>query len=347
MIEPEPVDGWDGAGLVTRPDVESGATILIALHSEKLGPSSGGTRLAVYPDVDAARRDALRLAEGMTYKWAAAGFPRGGGKAVLSVPPDLEAGVRRDLLLRYGNLIQELSGRFWTGADVGTSAEDMDVIAETGAPYVFSRTPARGGAGGSGTWTAMGVFAAMETVCEKLWGEASLRGRRVLVQGTGSVGGPLIDKLLASEAIVSFSDVSPAAVKRFEGKGLASVSRDAVFETPCDLFAPCALGGVMNAETIPRLRCRAVVGAANNQLATPADAGRLRDRGILYAPDFVVNAGGAVAITGQEALGWSAERATEEVLKIGQTLERVLNIAETLGVSTDAAARRLARERLG
>ena len=346
MIELGSVEGWDGAGIVTRRDAESGATILIALHSEKLGPSSGGTRMAVYPDTDAARRDALRLAEGMTYKWAAAGFPRGGGKGVLAVPADLDAGARRDLLGRYGSLIQELAGRFWTGADVGTSAEDMDVIAETGAPYVFSRTPARGGAGGSGTWTAMGVFAAMETVCEKLWGEASVRGRRVLVQGTGSVGGPLIEKLLASGAIVFFSDVSPAAVQRFEGRGLTLVPLDAVFETPCDVFAPCALGGVLNEETIPRLLCRAVVGAANNQLEFSEDAARLRDRGILYAPDFVVNAGGAVAITGQEALGWSAERATREVLNIGQTLERVLTISETLGVSTDAAARRLAEERL-
>ena len=346
MIELESVEGWDGSGLVIRRDGESGATILIALHSEKLGPSSGGTRLAVYPDEAAARRDALRLAEGMTYKWAAAGFPRGGGKAVLAVPADLDAGARRGLLRRYGSLIQELAGRFWTGADVGTSAEDMDVIAETGAPYVFSRTPARGGAGGSGTWTAMGVFAAMATVCEKLWGEASVAGRRVLVQGTGSVGGPLIEKLLAAGAIVSFSDVAEAAVKRFDGRGLPFVPPDAVFDAACDVFAPCALGGVLNADTIPRLRCRAVVGAANNQLATPADAERLRDLGILYGPDFVVNAGGAIAITGQESLGWSAERAADEVVRIGETLERVLDIAATLGISTDAAARRLAEERL-
>lgn len=346
MIELARVEGWDGVGVVTRRDPESGATILIALHSETLGPSTGGTRMAVYADTDAARRDALRLAEGMTYKWAAAGFPRGGGKGVLAVPADLDAAARRGLLRRYGSLIQELAGRFWTGADVGTSAEDMDVIAETGAPYVFSRTAARGGAGGSGTWTAMGVFAAMETVCERLWGEASVEGRRVLVQGTGSVGGPLIEKLVASGALVSFSDVAPAAVKGYQEKGLTFVPPEAIFETPCDLFVPCALGGLLNAETIPRLRCRAVVGAANNQLATSEDAVRLRDRGILYAPDFVVNAGGAVAISGQEALGWSAERATEEVLNIGRTLERVLDIAEAQGVSTDAAARRLAEERL-
>ncbi len=340
--------GWDGVGVVTRRDAGSGATIFIALHSEKLGPSTGGTRLAVYADGDAALRDALRLAEGMTYKWAAAGFPRGGGKGVLAVPPDLDPRIRPALLRQYGSLIRELSGRFWTGADFGTSAEDMDVIAETGAPYVFSRTPAHGGAGGSGTWTAMGVVAAIETVCARLWSETSPRGRHILVQGTGSVGGPLIERLVAAGAIVSFSDVAPAAVARLrEERGLPFVPPEAVFDTPCDLFAPCALGGVLSAATIPRLRCRAVVGAANNQLATREDAESLRARGILYAPDFVVNAGGAIAISGQEALGWSAERAREEVLRIGKTLERVLEISEAQGISTDAAARRLAEERLG
>ncbi len=347
MIALEPVPGWDGLGVVTRRDADTGSTLIVALHSETLGPSTGGSRMAVYESVDAAQRDALRLAEGMTYKWAVAGFPRGGGKAVLAVPRGLEAGAREDLLRRYGSLVRDLDGRFWTGADVGTSAEDMDVIAETGAPYVFSRTKARGGAGESGTWTALGVFAAVEAVCETLWSAASVAGRRILVQGTGSVGGPLIERLLAAGARVSFSDVSPAAVARWEAKGLRSIPPDDVFGEACDLLAPCALGGLFNAETIPRLRCRGVVGAANNQLATPEDAARLRDRGILYAPDFVVNAGGAVAITGQEALGWTAEHAREEVLRIGRTLERVLDLAAVRGISTDAAARELARERLG
>jgi leucine dehydrogenase len=338
---------WSGVEVLEREDAESGARILIAIHSERLGPATGGTRMAVYPDRDAARREAMRLSEGMTYKWAAAGFPRGGGKAVLAIPPDFRAENRDGLLRRYGAFVRELAGRFWTGADLGTSAEDMDVIAETGAPYVFSRTPARGGAGGSGTWTAIGVAAAMETVCERLFGDARLDGRRILVQGAGNVGGPLIEILSAAGAELAFADPSPAAARRFgDAMGLERVPTDEVSGWPCDLFAPCAFGGILNEETIPRLACRAVVGSANNQLATQRDADRLAERGVLYAPDFVVNAGGAIAITGQEALGWTRERAEREVRAIGDTLRRVLTIAAGSGINPDAAARRIAEERL-
>src|SRR5262245_38913946 len=167
-------DGWDGEALYERADPQTGATILIAMHSSRLGPASGGTRMKTYPDLEAARRDARRLSEGMTYKWAAAGFPRGGGKAVLAVPPKLSAEERDGLLRRYGSFIQELAGRFWTGADVGTSPRDMDVISETGAPYVFSRTPEHGGAGDSSTWTALGVEAGLKTTCARLFGAPSL-----------------------------------------------------------------------------------------------------------------------------------------------------------------------------
>lgn len=338
---------WDGEEMLERDDPATGARIIIALHSSRLGPSSGGTRMKPYPDLEAARGDAMRLSEGMTYKWAAAGFPRGGGKAVIAAPPQLDAAARDGLLRRYGSLIQELAGRFWTGADVGTSARDMDVISDTGAPYVFSRTPEHGGAGDSGPWTSLSVFASIEATCARLFGRPSVSGRRVLVQGTGSVGGGLIGMLTAAGASVSFSDVLPSAVAKYRDElGLAFVAPDAVFDAACDIFAPCALGGVLDARTIPRLSCRAVVGAANNQLATPEDAARLRDRGILYAPDFVVNAGGAVAITGQESLGWSQERAREAVLNIGATLTRIFDLAEAEGITPDAAARRIADERL-
>jgi leucine dehydrogenase len=342
-------DAWNGEALYERPDPETGATILIALHSSRLGPASGGTRMKSYPDLDAARRDARRLSEGMTYKWAAAGFPRGGGKAVLAVPPGLSAERRDGLLRRYGSFIQELAGRFWTGADVGTSPRDMDVISETGAPYVFSRTPAHGGAGNSSTWTALGVEAGLKTTCARLFGGAtSLSGRRIVVQGAGSVGGELIERLLAAGAAVAFSDVDAASVRRWrDDRGVAFVDPGRVLESSCDVLAPCALGGVLDAVTIPRLQCRAVAGAANNQLAEPADAERLRDRGILYAPDFVINAGGAIGITGQESLGWPEEKARREVLRIGETLGHVYDLAEASGITTDAAARRIAEERLG
>ncbi len=337
---------WNGQALLERDDTETGATIIIALHSSRLGPPSGGTRMKTYPDLAAARRDAERLSEGMTYKWAAAGFPRGGGKAVLAVPPGLQGDARDGLLRRYGALIQDLGGRFWTGADVGTSSRDMDVIAETGAPYVFSRTPSHGGAGDSSGWTALGVEAGIRSTCAHLYGDPSLSGRRIVVQGAGSVGSALIERLRAAGASITFSDVDEASVRRHRGEGIAFVEPAAVLETPCDVLAPCALGGVLTADTIPRLSCRAVAGAANNQLGGPEDAERLRARGILYAPDYVINAGGAVGITGQEALGWSEERARQEVLRIGATLERVYALAEAEGITTEAAARRIAEERL-
>jgi leucine dehydrogenase len=337
---------WNGQALLERDDTETGATIIIALHSSRLGPPSGGTRMKTYPDLAAARRDAERLSEGMTYKWAAAGFPRGGGKAVLAVSPGLQGDARDGLLRRYGSLIQDLGGRFWTGADVGTSSRDMDVIAETGAPYVFSRTPSHGGAGDSSGWTALGVEAGIRSTCARLYGDPSLAGRRIVVQGAGSVGGALIERLRAAGASITFSDVDEASVRRHRAEGLAFVEPAAVLETPCDVLAPCALGGVLTADTIPRLNCRAVAGAANNQLGGPEDAERLRARGILYAPDYVINAGGAVGITGQEALGWSEERARQEVLRIGATLERVYALAGAEGITTAAAARRIAEERL-
>jgi len=340
-------DGWDGESLVTRLDRETGAWIFIALHSSRLGAATGGTRMKPYPDRGAARADAMRLAEGMTCKWAVSGFPRGGGKAVIAVPPGLDPSRRPGLLRRYGEVLRELGGLFWTGGDVGTSSADMDVIGETGAPYVFSRTPSRGGAGDSGGLTALGVFCAMETVCWRLFGDPSLRGRRVLVQGAGSVGSALIERLVGAGAIVSFSDMGEASIRRHrDAMGLTFVSPEAVFDAPCEIFAPCALGGVLNADTIPRLACRSVVGAANNQLAGPGDAERLRARGILYAPDFAANAGGAVGITGIEAMGWSLERAEREVRAIGATLRGIFEAAEAAGITTDAAARRIASERL-
>lgn len=336
---------WDGESVVVRQDRETGAWIFIAVHSSRLGPATGGTRMRAYPRADDALEDALRLAAAMTYKYAVVGFPRGGGKAVIGLPAGFDPAARPGLLRRYGALLRQLGGFFFTGPDVGTSPADMDVIGETGSPYVFARTPARGGAGGSGPATALGVFVALEAAAERVFGTPSLAGRRVLVQGAGSVGGALLERLVAAGAEAHWSDVDPAAQDRFQG--LPYVAPESVYDTPCDLFSPCALGGVLNEVTIPRLRCRAVAGAANNQLATPEDAERLRARGILYAPDFVASLGGSVAITGMEAMGWSRERAEEEVRRIGNTLRQVFARAAAEGTTTDVAARRIAEDRLG
>jgi leucine dehydrogenase len=206
---------WDGETVIVRYDRPTGAWIFIAIHSTRLGPAGGGTRMKSYPDVQAALQDALRLAEGMTYKFATPGIPFGGGKAVIAIPSDFDPQSRPALLRRYGALVHQLGGLFYTGPDVGTSSADMDIIAETGAPYVFARTPAAGGAGSSGPATALGVFTGIRVACEHLFGEASLKGRRVLVQGTGSVGGTLIEYLRAADAEVVFSEVDEDAIRRF------------------------------------------------------------------------------------------------------------------------------------
>ncbi|HEU5369271.1 MAG TPA: Glu/Leu/Phe/Val dehydrogenase dimerization domain-containing protein [Ktedonobacterales bacterium] len=329
-------------------DRPTGAWIIIAIHSTRRGPAGGGTRMKTYPTMEAALADALELARGMSYKFATADMTRGGGKAVIAVPPGLSSQARADLLRRYGALIAQLGGMFMTGPDVGTSSADMDIIAETGAPYVFGRTPAAGGAGDSGPATALGVLHAMRVVSEWLFDTPSLIGRRVLVQGAGSVGGRLLHLLRASNAEMLFSDVDEAAIRHFRDElQIPFVPAEDVYGTPCDIFAPCALGGILNQETIPRLRCRAVVGSANNQLARPTDAELLHEQQILYAPDFVVNVGGAMAIVGMETMGWSEAEANAHVIEsIERTLRQTLDLAAAQHINTANAARSVAEARL-
>jgi len=342
------IKSWSGEEVIIGHDKPTGAWILIAIHSTRLGPATGGTRMKPYPDFKAALQDVLRLSEAMTHKFAVPGISRGGGKAVISLTAPIEAGERLDLLRRYGSLVRQLGGLYCTGPDLGTSSSDMDIIAETGSPYVFGRTPGAGGAGDSGPITALGVFAGMEVLCERLFGDSSLRNRRILVQGAGSVGGTLMDLLHRAGAEVLFSDVDESVICRLrDEKGFSCVPAESVYGTECDIFSPCALGGIINAVTIAQLKCKAVAGGANNQLARPEDGELLSKRGILYAPDYVINAGGAIGIPGIEALGWTRERAEKEVTgSIRSALMRILDMSESEGITTDLAAHRLAEERL-
>jgi glutamate dehydrogenase/leucine dehydrogenase len=339
---------WNGENVVIKYDHATGAWIFIALYSTKLNQTAGGTRMKSYPDFQAALQDALRLSEGMAYKLAISGLGFGGAKAVISLPPDFDPQSRHDLLRRYGQMIQNLGGLFYTGSDVGTSASDMDIIAETGAPYVFGRTPAAGGAGSSGPATALGVFSGMQIACEHVFGDRSLNGRRVLVQGAGSVGSALIEHLRSAGADVTFSDVDEGAICRFrDDLGLQCVPGEAAYSVECDIFAPCALGGVLNAATIPQLKCRIVAGGANNQLAEPEDAERIKQRGILYAPDYVINVGGAIGIVGMETQGWTKARMESEVIaEIQDVMQQILETAAAKDITTEAAARQIAEKRL-
>jgi leucine dehydrogenase len=339
---------WNGESTIIRYDRPTGAWIFIAIFSTQLGPAGGGTRMKSYPDVQSALQDALRLAEGMTYKFALSGMAFGGGKTVIATPPDFDPKSRSDLLGRYGELVHQLGGLFYTGPDVGISSADMNIIAEKGSPYVFGRTPNAGGAGSSGPATALGVFSGIQVACEHIFGERSLNGRRVLVQGAGSVGGALIEYLRSAGAEVMFSDVEEDSICQFRDElGFECIPVENVYSQECDIFAPCALGGVLNAKTIPQLNCRVVAGGANNQLAEPKDAERLKDRGILYAPDYVINVGGAMFLVGMETQGWTQEQMKKEVTKgIQNVLQQIFELAATKSVTTEAAARQIAEKRL-
>ncbi len=342
------IKSWGGEEVIIRHDKPTGAWILVAIHSTRLGPAAGGTRMKSYPDSRAALQDVLRLSEAMTYKFAVPGISRGGGKAVIHLPARFDSNLRSDLLRRYGGLIRQLGGLYYTGPDVGTSSSDMNIIAETGSPYVFGRTPEAGGAGDSGPITALGVFAGIQVLCERLFGNASLENRRILVQGAGSVGKTLMDLLQHAGADVWFNDIDESVICRLrDEKGFRCVPTLSVYETECDIFSPCALGGILNAATIPQLKCKAVAGGANNQFARSEDMDLLSKRGILYAPDYVINAGGAIGIPGIEALGWSKERAEKEVTgSIQRALRRIFEMSDSESILTELAARRLAEERL-
>jgi glutamate dehydrogenase/leucine dehydrogenase len=342
------IEQWSGEEVLLRYDRPSGAWIIIAIHSSKLGPPSGGTRIKQYPDIAAAVIDAMNLSQGMTFKFAVAGMTRGGGKAVINLPADFDPGQRNSLLRRYGTIIKQLGGFYETGPDVGSTPEDMDVIAETGSPHVYGRTPANGGSGNTGYPTAIGVFSAIEAACQHLYNAPSLVGKRVLVQGIGSVGGSLIGLLQEAGAEILFNDVNETAVRHYRDElGLSFVPTEAVYDTPCDIFSPCALGGILNETTIPRLQCWAVVGGANNQLAATADAERLHRRGILYAPDYAVNIGGAMAVLAIESEGLLAAQAYEKVRGVKETLLDIFQTAAAENISPDAAAQRIAQARLG
>lgn len=333
------LEDWDGVGVVVRRDVPTGTWIFVVLDDDTLGPATGGCRMKVYPRPEDGLVDALRLAEGMTYKWAAMDFPFGGGKSVLAVPRPLSGDERRGLLLRFGELLSSLGGCFGTGADLGTTTDDMRTIAEV-CPYVIGVHGRSDGPMDPSPFTASGVFAGVEAALRHRHGDRSFEGRSVLIQGVGAVGGSLAERLAAAGATVLVSDVDRSRAETIAHRVGGSVVTPAdVYDTPCDVYAPCAIGATLDEETIPRLRCGIVAGAANNQLRTPGDARLLRERDILYAPDFVINGGGAMAFT----LIYQGENRVEElerrVRTIGAHLEAIFEEAERDGSSPADAAR--------
>jgi leucine dehydrogenase len=340
------IAGWGGERVVVRYDAPSRAWMFVCMHSTRLGPAGGGTRMKVYPSPADGLADAMRLSTAMTSKFAVVGLPFGGGKAVLAVPALPEGVERRELLLRYGETVASLRGGFITAPDVNTSEADMDVVAERAPGLAFCRPQASGGSGSSARPTAIGVFEGMRATAKRVLG-SDVGGLTVLVQGAGGVGANLVELLGTAGASVVVSDVDETRAREAAASvGGTVVPADRATEADCDVYAPCALGGTLDEPTIRGLRCRIVAGAANNQLAMPEDADRLAARGIVYAPDFVINAGGALHGAGLELLGWDGETLARRLAGIGDTLLEVYDRAERDGTSTAAAAERFAQERL-
>ena len=327
--------------LVVCHDKSSGYRGIIAIHDTTLGPALGGTRFWQYRSDEEAIIDALRLARGMTYKNAVAGLNLGGGKAVII--GDNRTAKREMIFRAHGRFVESLGGRYVTAEDVGTSTADMDFV-HMETDYVAGLATK---SGDPSPVTARGVFRAIQASAKHRWGSESVAGKTIAVQGLGNVGHYLCKELHAHEAKLVVTDIDATRVKRVVDEfGARAVDLDAIYSTAADIFAPCALGGIINDDTLPKLRVEIIAGAANNQLLlAEKHGGELEKKGILYAPDFVANAGGVINVY-SELAGWTAQRALRKADEIYDTTLGVFEIAREQGIPTYEAADRLAERRL-
>ncbi|CAN5714770.1 Glu/Leu/Phe/Val dehydrogenase dimerization domain-containing protein [soil metagenome] len=326
-------------------DRASGLRAIIAVYSTALGPALGGTRCHPYPSEAAALADVLALSRAMAYKNAVAGLDHGGGKGVIIAEPATDKSP--ELLRAYGRLVQTLSGRYVTACDVGTYVADMDIVAET-CEFVTGRSEANGGAGDSSVLTALGVFLGMQAGAEHRWGAPSLAGRHVGVIGVGKVGRHLVDHLVADGARITATDVAPAARDwlRTHHPGITwADDATVVTQADVDVLAPCALGGAIDDDNIGSVRAEIVCGGANNQLAHDGLDEQLAAQGVLYCPDFVVNACGVIQVA-DERRGFDFERARAITSRIFDTTRNVLRRADAEGITPTAAAERIAEDRM-
>ncbi len=324
-------------------DKETGLKAIIAIHNTTLGPALGGTRMWNYASEEEALVDVLRLSEGMTYKAAAAGLNLGGGKAVIIGDPKKDK--TEGLFRAFGIYINTLNGRYITAEDVGTSVHDMEkVYAET--PWVTGIPKGLGGSGDPSPHTAHGVLMAIKAACKEKFGSDNMDGIRVAVQGLGNVGSNLVKFLVDEGAKVTIADIDKERTTKLAEKyGLQVADPNEIHMTECDVFAPCALGAVINDQTIPQLKCKVVAGGANNMLAETRHGDALREMGILYAPDFVANAGGLMNVFA-ELEGYSIERALERTTAVYDNMMNIFALAKRDNCSTHDAAFKFASARL-
>jgi leucine dehydrogenase len=336
------VDGYEQVARCR--DAQSGLHAIVAVHDTTLGPSLGGMRMLPYASEDEALFDVLRLAKGMTYKSAVADTGLGGGKSVIIGDPRKKT---RALFEAMGRFVDSFGGRYITAEDMNIGIPDLEIV-RTQTRWVSGLSRESGGSGNPSPYTAWGCVQGMRAVFQEVWGSDDFRGKRILVQGVGAVGGRMAELLAERGAHVIVCDINPERVTSLLAKHPFEVVPDQGHESvPCDVYAPCARGATLNDETIPKLRCKAVAGCANNQLREPRHAGLLRARGILYAPDYVINAGGIINV-GMELVpgGYDEKKAMAKIDRIYDALRRVFSLAKEHGVDTREAAEHLAEMRL-
>ena len=339
------MERYDYENLYFCQNKDVGLKAVIAIHDTTLGPATGGCRMWTYENENDAIEDALRLARGMTYKYAAAGVNLGGGKAVIIGSPKID---KSEALFRcLGRFIHSLGGRYYTGEDVGTTLQDMDYI-RMETPYVVTLPESSGGAGPISPSTAFGVLRAIKACAETILGSSNLNGRKIAVQGVGSVGYYLVQYLVKEGARVIISDIDQDKVESVcQEFKVEKVSPDRIYGLDVDIFAPCALGAVVNDATLEQFNCRIICGSANNQLKTEKHGDILEQKGILYAPDYIVNAGGTIFDTDRLGLGgFNKERALKNVARIFDTTKEVIAIAHRENIPTYQAADTLAERRI-
>ncbi len=329
--------------LVVVSDAGSGLKAIIAIHDTTLGPACGGTRIWPYKSEQEAIWDALRLSRAMTYKSAAADLPLGGGKGVIiadSLTQKTEALVRA-----YGRFVDTLGGRYLTTTDVGSTGRDMEYIKQE-TDHVVGLPVTAGGSGDTSIMTGLGIYMGMKACAKETWGNDSLRGKVVAMQGFGKVATHTAHHLMKEDATLVVTDVFDGALDRARDRGLKVVKPDEIYGLDCDIFAPCALGGVINPETIPQLKCKVIAGGANNQLLSDTDGEALHRLGILYGPDYILNSGGIINVESEISGIYNADRAREKTERVYEIIERVISISKNEEIPTAKAADRLAEERL-
>lgn len=338
------MEKYDYEQLVLCQDKASGLKAIIAIHDTTLGPALGGTRMWTYASEDEAIEDALRLARGMTYKNAAAGLDLGGGKTVIIGDPKKDKNP--EMFRAFGRYIQGLNGRYITAEDVGTTTEDMDLI-NLETEYVTGTSPTTPEAAGNPSpVTAYGIYKGMKAAAKEAFGSDSLAGKTIAVQGVGNVAYALCEYLHEEGANLIVTDINEAAVdKAVEAFEARAVGPNDIYGVECDIYAPCALGAVINDDTIPQFKAKVIAGSANNQLAEERHGDMLHEKGIIYAPDYVINAGGVINVA-DELAGYNKERALKKVEVIYDNLERVFEISRRDHIPTYVAADRMAEERI-